>query len=185
MDTALPEGGTAPLREFINMRRGIYGDQTGPRTGTWARHIGEARALCAGHRPGHRRRRYHPGCPGHQNDWLLRMAGLLCGHYHGLLYDPAHRVRFLHGPPTGSQANRGRRSTSSARCSSWHCRCPGGAKNKKASGFVPGAFFCCCASEVNPPGRFLSPPAPVRSDPRCGIPAPGPPCRAGRRSGWF
>lgn len=24
------------------MRRGIYGDQTGPRTGTWARHIGEA-----------------------------------------------------------------------------------------------------------------------------------------------
>ena len=99
MDTALPEGGTAPLREFINMRRGIYGDQTGPRTGTWARHIGEARALCAGHRPGHRRRRYHPGCPGHQNDWLLRMAGLLCGHYHGLLYDPAHRVRFRHGPP--------------------------------------------------------------------------------------
>ena len=34
-------------------------------------------------------------------------------------------------PPTGSQANRGRRSTSSARCSSWHCRCPGGAKNKR------------------------------------------------------
>lgn len=37
----------------------------------------------------------------------------------------------LSSPPTGSQANRGRRSTSSVRCSSWHCRCPGGAKNKR------------------------------------------------------